>query len=100
MLMAALPHGSTGPATSVHCTMLLWYVGIQEDHETLEMIEGGMWSQLSAAHRDLLPCPASPSGLVNHYGGILFCFPAAVPLTGRGPISDALVGCVCWDNPT
>jgi len=61
----ALPHSSTGPATRTRRTILLWFVGIQRDHETLDIPESGMWSELSAAHRDLLPGPLSPSGLAN-----------------------------------
>jgi hypothetical protein len=94
----ALPHGSTN-CTAVRRTMLPWFVGIQEDHETLDMAEGGSWSQLSAAHRDLLPGPSSPSGLGNLYSKIPYAFPAALPLTGLGAISDALVGRVRWDSP-
>ncbi|EEP75836.1 predicted protein [Uncinocarpus reesii 1704] len=37
-------------------------VAIQEDHDNLEVMEGGTWSQLANAHRDLSPGPTSPSG--------------------------------------
>jgi len=71
--------------------MLPWFCGLQSDLETLEVIEGGTWSDLSAAHRDMVAARLSPSGLPNRYGAIPFAFPAAVELTGLGALSDALV---------
>ncbi|PYH95568.1 hypothetical protein BO71DRAFT_286273, partial [Aspergillus ellipticus CBS 707.79] len=56
-------------------------------------------SELAAAHRDMVPGPKSPSGLANRYSTIPYTFPAALPLTGLGAISDALVGRVKWTNP-
>ncbi|KAJ5552094.1 hypothetical protein N7494_001472 [Penicillium frequentans] len=97
--MATIPHGSTGPATMQRRTMLPWYVSIQADHEQLEFFEGGTWSQLSAAHRDLLPGPSTPSGHPVMYGKVPYAFPAALPISGTSAISDALVGRHRWDNP-
>ncbi|KAL2801931.1 hypothetical protein BJX63DRAFT_438336 [Aspergillus granulosus] len=93
-----LPHGSTGPATKVRRTILPWFVGIQSDHSTLDMQEGGTWEELAAAHRNMTPGPASPSGLANHYAVVPYAFPASVMLTGLGPVSDALVGRRRWDS--
>ncbi|OJD21861.1 hypothetical protein ACJ73_06796 [Blastomyces percursus] len=45
--MPHLPHGCTGPATIERPTMLPWYVGIQEDGNSLEVPESGSWEQLS-----------------------------------------------------
>jgi len=69
--------------------MLPWFCGLQGDHETLEVI--GTWSDLHAAHRDMVATRLSPSGLPNNYGAILFAFPAATQLRGLGALSDALV---------
>ena len=86
-----LPHGAYGPAKGTRRTMLPWFCGLQSDLETLEVIEGGTWSDLSAAHRDMVAARLSPSGLPNRYGAIPFAFPAAVELAGLGALSDALV---------
>jgi len=86
-----LPHGAHGPAKNVRRTMLPWFCGLQEDLETLEVVESGTWTDLSIAHRDLEAAPLSPSGLANRYGVIPFAFPAAVELEGLGALSDALV---------
>jgi len=87
-----LPHGASGPAKGERRTMLPWFCGLHGDHgdrETLEVI--GTWSDLYAAHRDMVATRLSPSGLANHYGAIPFAFPAAVALHGLGDLSDALV---------
>lgn len=65
----ALPHGSTGPyAKQIRRTVLPWYVRIEEDHHTLEVLESGTWEDLAAAHRDLMPGPCTPSGFSVNYG--------------------------------
>jgi hypothetical protein len=94
-----LPHGADGPAETVRRTILPWFVGIGDDHEQLDISESGTWSQLSAAHRDMVPGPSSPSGHPNHFGKVPYAFPAAVPLRGLGHISDALVGRIKWTTP-
>src|SRR5277367_4726204 len=86
-----LPHGAYGPAKRERRTMLPWFCGLQSDLETLEVVEGGTWSDLSNAHRDMVAARLSPSGLANRYGAIPFAFPAGVDLWGLGDLSDALV---------
>ena len=86
-----LPHGACGPATGIRRTMLPWFCGLQDDLETLEVVESGTWSELSNAHRDMVAARLSPSGLPNRYGAIPFAFPAAAMLEGLGALSDALV---------
>jgi hypothetical protein len=95
-----LPHGAKGPAKRKRRTMLPWFVALQEDLYHLEVTEGGTFEDLAKAHRDLTSGPRTPSGLANRYGDIPFAFSAAVPLTGLGQISDALVGRVKYDRAT
>ncbi|RDW56804.1 hypothetical protein BP5796_12871 [Coleophoma crateriformis] len=95
----ALPHGASGPAKKLRRTVLPWYVGIQDDHHHLEIPESGTWDEISACHRDLLPPPASPSGLPNRYGTVPYPFPAALELMDLSAISDALVGRRRWNSP-
>ena len=97
--MPSCPHGSHGPCKAVRRTMLPWFVRVADDHETLENAESGTWSELSAAHRDLVAAARSPSGFASHYGVIPYRFPAAVELTGLGPLSDALVCRRKWTSP-
>jgi hypothetical protein len=96
--MPHLPHGADGPSTGTRRTMLPWLVGLQDDLTTLEVVEGGTWEMLSNAHRDMVSPSATPSGLANRYGAIPYKFPAAVEITGLGPLSDALVCRRRWDS--
>jgi len=77
---------------------LLWYVKIAENHKTLDISEFKTWSQLSAAHHDLVFDSSSFFVLHNMFSTILYSFSATVQLTGLGLISDALVDCVYWIN--
>ena len=79
--------------------MLPWFVGLQDDLSTLEVAEAGTWEQLRDAHMSLSAGPASPSGLANRYGVILFRFPAAVEINELGALSNALVCRMPWDSP-
>jgi len=57
-------------------------MGIQEDHETLDTVEAGPWSQLSPEYWDLLPGPASPSRLYNLFGQPPYAFLLSCKLLG------------------
>ena len=94
-----LPHGAQ-PAKGTRRTILPWYIGVAADHETLDIPESGTWSELSAAHQDLVPGPSSSSSLHNLFEAPPYLFLAAVQVTGLGPISDALVGRLWWNNST
>lgn len=97
-----IPHGSRGPSEGESESVLPWFVAIRDHHEQLEINEMGTWSELAAAHRDLVPGPRSPSGHPNRYATAPYRFPAAIPITGLGPISDALVagsvGTIRWSS--
>ena len=54
-------------------------------------IGAGTWEELSRAHRDLMPGPATPSGLKPKDGVPLYAFPASQRISGLGNIPDALV---------
>ncbi|MCJ1364590.1 hypothetical protein MMC16_003703 [Acarospora aff. strigata] len=97
--MPHIPHGAQGSTTSIPRTMLPWFVAVQDDHEQLETAESSIWSQLAAAHRDLVAPFSSPPGLANKYGPIPYRFPAAVEFTGLSALSDALVCRRRWDSP-
>jgi len=97
--MPHLPHGAKGPSTGTRRTMLPWFVGVQDDHDNLEVTEGGTWAELADAHRDLKAPPRTPSGHANLYGAIPYRFPAAVELTAASALSDALLGRRRWDSP-
>jgi hypothetical protein len=94
-----IPHGAQGPAKGVRRTMLPWFVTVQADGHHLEVLESGTWDDLAKAHRELTSASRTPSGLANRYGDIPYAFPAAVPLTGLGALSDSLVCRYKPNNP-
>ncbi|RDL34485.1 uncharacterized protein BP5553_07613 [Venustampulla echinocandica] len=97
--LPSIPHGATGPTTKIRRTMLPWFVGVQDDESSLEVVEGGTWEELATAHRDFVAPKATPSGLANRYGAIPYRFPACVELAGLGAVSDALVCRRRWSSP-
>ena len=74
--------------------ILLWYVKIAENHETLNISEFKTWSQLSAAHCDLVSDSSSFFTHYNMFDAPSYSFSAAVQLIDLSSISDALLGCV------
>lgn len=48
--MPHLPHGAKGPLTGTRRIMLPWFVGVQDDHDNLEVTEGGTWAELADAY--------------------------------------------------
>ena len=99
IMLSHLSHDSHGPATAVCWTMLLWFVGVQEDHETLNIVKSDTWSELFLIYHDFIHVSTFLSELFNKYSMILHWFSGAISLTGLGGISDALVGRQQWDTP-
>jgi hypothetical protein len=55
-------HVANGPPTSPRRTILPWFVEVQEDMETLEVLEAGTCFELAVAHSDMTSSRAAPSG--------------------------------------
>lgn len=71
-------------ATMAGRTVFPWFVGVMDDHETLDMAESDTWSDLSDAHRDHAPSKRTVSGFRNaHLGDVLYAFPAVASLSGN-----------------
>ena len=83
---------SKGPLTRTQQTMLLWFIGIQDDYNNLKVTKGGTWTELVDTHQDLRAPPYTLSRHANLYGTIPYCFPAAVELTAASALSDSLLG--------
>jgi len=79
--------------------ILLWYVEISENHETLNISESETWSQLLSAHCDLVSGLSLFFTLHNMFDASSYSFSAVVQLTDLSSISDALIDCVHWTNP-
>src|SRR5690606_37663298 len=57
------------------------------------------WASISAAHRDQVGLPTTPSGQHNHDNYPTVRFPAGVDFTGFSALSDALIGRRPWSDP-
>jgi hypothetical protein len=84
-------------AQETHQIILFWYVEIAEDHETLNISEFRTWSQLSAAHHDLV-FDLSSFSHHNMFDALSYSFSAAVQLIDLSSISDTLLDHVRWIN--
>jgi hypothetical protein len=93
-----LPHGAQGPAAGYRRTILPWYVRVQGDNETLEIVEAGTWSELSLTHTAKTMPPATPSGYKVQYGKPPYRFPGSGSFLSDLPLSQALVGRRRWDD--
>ena len=96
-----LPYGSTRPATANRINVLSWFVGIHANHETLECVESGIWTELSNCYRDFISPEKTLLGWssAKYSSRLQYAFTAIVRLSDLGPISDALVGRERWDSP-
>ena len=50
VIMSYLPHGAKGPLTGTQRIMLPQFVGIQDNYDNLEVIEGGIQAKLVNAY--------------------------------------------------
>ena len=57
-----------------HRTILSWYIEVAADHETLNISKSDTWSELSAAHWDLVFDLLSLSSLHNLFKTLLYLF--------------------------
>ena len=90
---------SNSKADSERLVLNPWFVGIQKDHQVLDIPECGTWETLVNAHRDLSTLPTTPSGQVNIHGHPKFRFPSSIEFRGFSAISDALIGQRKWTSP-
>ena len=93
-----LPHGSLGPAEGPRRTILPWYVRVQDDNSTLEIVEAGTWEDVSIAHISKSLPPATPSGYGVMYGKPPYRFPGSGTFLSQSPLSQALVGRRRWND--
>jgi len=45
--MPHFPYRAKGPLTGTQQTMLLWFIGIQDNYDNLKIIERGTWAKLA-----------------------------------------------------
>ena len=92
-------YSSTGPASIVQRTMLLWYIKVQSDLKNLEVTEAGTVQEVVKHHKDLTMSSKSPSSYAARYGTTPYHFLVAVKMNIGNPLSDTLIGKANWDSP-
>lgn len=78
--------------------MLSWFITIMNDHEILKNLKARSWSEIAAAHRDLMRVKTSSSRLINRYDVISYKFPVVVELIELNLLSNALVEKKKWNT--
>ena len=74
-------------------------MGIQPDHEIIDIMESGSWSILSRYYRDFVASPNTPSGQYNIHSSHLQIFSASVLLRHISNLSHVLIEQAWWDDP-
>ena len=82
----------------IHWTVLSWYIEITVNHKTLNISESSTWSELFAAHQDLISESSSLSFLHNLFSTLPYSFSAVIQVTELRSISDALIDWLHWMN--
>ena len=98
MTMASIIHGSTKSCDHDRKVVFPWLMGIEEDHENLELYGTCPWEEASRSHRDMVAIKKEPSGQSHHFAIGEERFSASVELRGISALGDALVGARRWDS--
>ena len=69
-----------------------WFVGIQPNHKTTDIMESSSWSIVSRYNKDFTVSPNTASGQINIHESHVQRFPASVLLRNISHLSDALIG--------
>ena len=98
MSLAQLMHGSTGDCVRVRRVVEPWLMGVDSNHDRLEMKECGSWEEVSAAHRNMWAMKVGPTGQKHEFPVGEGRFAGSIEMRGMSAIGDALVGARRWDS--
>ena len=98
MTMGAMIHGSTGVCKRRRRVVHPWLVGVNQDHEGLDMKECGSWEEVSGAHRNMWAMKVGPTGQSHRFGVGEGRFAGSIEMRGMSGLGDALVGARRWDS--
>ena len=98
MTLGSLIHGSTGGCVRRRRVIHPWLVGVDSDHDGLDMRESGSWEEVSRAHRDMWAIRTGPTGQSHKFGVGNGRFAGCVEIRGVSAIGDALVGARGWER--
>ena len=86
-----ISHEFIDSCTTIRRTMLLWFVKLFDDHETLENAKSNIWNKFAIAHRDLIVIFRNSFNFSFYYKNILYRFFAIVKFTDFDFLSNALI---------
>lgn len=98
MTLASVIHGSTRACVRRRRVVHPWLVGVDSDHDGLDMEESGSWEEVSRANRDMLAMRIGPTGQSHRFGVGDGQFAGCVEIRGVSPIGDVLVGARGWES--
>ena len=98
MTMASIIHGSTKGCDHDRKVVFPWLMGIEKDHESLELYGTCSWEEASRSHRDMTAIKKEPSGQSHHFGIGEEKFSASIELREISALSDALLGARRWNS--
>jgi hypothetical protein len=93
-----LIHGSTPVSRRRRRTILPWFMGIDQDHEKLEVPGCVGWGEVRRCHLDLEVPARDPSGYGHRLGAPRERFAGSVMLGSSSALGDALVGRRKWTD--
>ena len=92
MTLASMIHGSTGGCVRRRRVVRPWLVGVESDHDGLEIGESRSWAEVSQAHTDMRTMKVGATGHHHMFGVGDGRFAGCVEIRGVSGIGDALVG--------
>jgi hypothetical protein len=98
MTMGSMIHGSTGGCIRRRRVVHPWLVGVNSDHDGLEIGESGSWEEVSRAHRNMWAMKVGATGKHHMFGVGSGRFAGCVEIRGVSGLGDALVGGRRWDS--
>ena len=98
MSLSSLIHGSTGGCVRRRRVVHPWLIGVDSDHDGLEIEESGSWEDVSRAHRNMWAMKVGATGQSHRFGVGNGRFAGCVEIRGVSGIGDALVGARRWDS--
>jgi hypothetical protein len=98
LTLGAVMHGSIGGCQRRCRVIYPWLVGVDSDHENLDMTRSGTWEDVCRAHRNMCTMRVNPTGESHGFGVGYGRFAGAIEIRGVSAIGDALVGGRRWDS--
>jgi hypothetical protein len=98
--LSTLSYETNESIISIRRIMLLWYVDILNDHESIKNMKIETWIELIATHRDLIVVKTFSFDFLNKYDVISYKFSTAMKVINLRSLSNALIERRRWNTST